>query len=87
MRKLAAAIVAVAAALLGLAAAVPAQELHFVAITHGQANDPFWSVVKNGLEAAAKEVGARVDYRAPEVHDMVKHGQLIDAAVAQRPGC
>jgi simple sugar transport system substrate-binding protein len=85
MKKLAAVIVAVAAALLGQVAVARAQELHFVAITHGQANDPFWSVVKNGLEAGAKEVGARVDYRAPEVHDMVKQAQLIDAAVAQRP--
>jgi simple sugar transport system substrate-binding protein len=54
-------------------------------VTHGQASDPFWSVVKNGLEKAAKDVGAKVNYNAPDTYDMVKMSQLIDAAVAKKP--
>lgn len=56
-----------------------------IVVSHGQANDPFWSVVKNGVDYAAKETGANVSYRAPETFDMVAMGQLIDAAVNQEP--
>ncbi len=56
-----------------------------VVVAHGQANDPFWSVVKNGVETAAKHTGAKVDYRAPETFDMVAMSQMIDAAVNQEP--
>ncbi len=54
-------------------------------VTHGQANDAFWSVVKNGVEAAAKDSGIKVSYRAPETFDMVAMSRLIDAAVNQKP--
>ena len=56
-----------------------------IVVSHGQASDPFWSVVKNGVERAAKDTGANVDYRAPETFDMVAMSQLIDAAVNQEP--
>jgi len=56
-----------------------------VVVTHGQAADPYWSVVKNGVDAAAKTQGANVEYRAPDTFDMVQMAQLIDAAVASWP--
>ena len=56
-----------------------------IVVSHGQANDPFWSVVKNGVEKAAEHTGANVEYRAPETFDMVAMSQLIDAAVNQEP--
>ena len=56
-----------------------------IVVSHGQANDPFWSVVKNGVEQAAKDTGANVEYRAPETFDMVAMSQLIDAAANQEP--
>ncbi len=62
-----------------------AQELRIVVVTHGQASDPFWSVVKNGVEQAAKDMNVKVEYRAPNTFDMVKMSQLIDAAVASKP--
>lgn len=62
-----------------------AQQVRIVVVSHGQASDPFWSVVKNGVDAAAKETGARVEYRSPETFDMVRMSQLIDAAVASKP--
>ncbi len=59
--------------------------LRIVFVTHGQASDPFWSVVQNGAVAAAREMGIRVEYQAPDSFDLVTMAQLIDAAVASRP--
>lgn len=56
-----------------------------IVISHGQASDPFWSVVKNGVEQAGKDTGSKVSYRAPETFDMIAMSQLIDAAVNQEP--
>jgi len=74
---------AIAAA--AIAFAGPALAQNIIVVSHGQANDPFWSVVKNGVEEAAKDTGATVSYRAPETFDMVAMSQLIDAAVNQEP--
>ncbi len=74
---------ALAAATIALAPAAFAADI--IVVSHGQASDPFWSVVKNGVEKAAEHTGANVSYRAPETFDMVAMGQLIDAAVNQEP--
>lgn len=74
---------AAVAALLTLAA--PAMAQNIIVVAHGQANDPFWSVVKNGAAKAGEHTGATVDFRSPEVFDMVAMGQLIDAPVNQQP--
>lgn len=74
-----------AAVAVSLAVAAPAVAQDIIVVSHGQANDPFWSVVKNGVDKAAKDSGATVDYRAPETFDMVAMSQLIDAAVNQEP--
>ena len=60
-------------------------ETNIIVVSHGQANDPFWSVAKNGVAQAAKDTGASVEYRAPETYDMVAMAQMIDAAVNQEP--
>jgi simple sugar transport system substrate-binding protein len=57
-----------------------------VMITHGQAADPYWNIVKNGAEEAARQVGVELDYRAPETFDMLRMAELIDSARNQRPG-
>ncbi|AWM88597.1 sugar ABC transporter substrate-binding protein [Microvirga sp. 17 mud 1-3] len=77
-----------AATAMTFAAAAPAaaqQDTRIIVVSHGQANDPFWSVVKNGVSAAGQDMKVQVDYRAPETFDMVAMGQLIDAAVNQKP--
>jgi len=74
---------AVAAVAMSVASAASAQDI--VVVTHGQANDPFWSVVKNGVDLAAEHTGANVEYRAPETFDMVAMSSLIDAAVNTEP--
>jgi simple sugar transport system substrate-binding protein len=60
-------------------------DLRFVVVTHGQASDPYWSVVQNGVNQAAEDMGVQVDYQAPDTFDMVAMAQLIDAAVASQP--
>lgn len=59
--------------------------IKIIVVSHGQASDPFWSVVKNGVDAAAKDMGVQVDYRAPGTFDMVAMSQLIDQAVTAKP--
>ncbi|MEG3115265.1 sugar ABC transporter substrate-binding protein [Salinicola sp. 4072] len=75
-----------AALMAGTAQAQETQEANrFVMVTHGVPSDPFWSVVKNGAEAAADLVGAELEYRAPSTFDMAKMQQLVQAAVASQP--
>lgn len=56
-----------------------------VMITHGSADDPFWSVAKNGADAAAEDHNVDFQYQAPTEFDMVEMGRLIEAAVARNP--
>ncbi len=60
-------------------------DIRVVVVVHGAAADPFWSVVKNGVDLAASDFGVQVEYRAPDTFDMVLMAQLIDAAVASKP--
>jgi simple sugar transport system substrate-binding protein len=76
---------ATALAVPGILGATGVMAQTIIVVSHGQANDPFWSVVKNGVDYAAEQTGANVSYRAPETFDMVAMGQLIDAAVNQEP--
>jgi len=62
-----------------------AYDLRIVVVTHGQASDPFWSVVQAGASQAGEDLGIEVDYQAPATFDMVQMSQLIDAAVASEP--
>ena len=54
-------------------------------VTHGQATDPFWSVVSNGAKDAAKDLGISFHYQSPQSFDMVTMSQMIDAVVATEP--
>src|SRR5436309_5894472 len=61
--------------------------LKFYVITHGQASDPFWSVVKKGVDQAAKDMGVTAIYKSPAstTFDVVAMSHLIDTAVAAHP--
>jgi simple sugar transport system substrate-binding protein len=61
------------------------RDLRIVVVTHGQASDPFWSVVANGVNQARDDLGIEVEYNAPETFDMPAMAQLIDTAVASDP--
>ncbi len=62
-------------------------DLRFVVVSHGQASDPFWSVVQQGVDQAGEDMGVNVEYQAPQGDDLdvVAMSQLIDAAVASNP--
>src|SRR5215510_381967 len=75
-----------AAAVLTLSAATAtAQETRVVFVTHGQAADQYWSVVKKGMDDAAKTLGVKAEYLAPETFDMPTMVRLLDSAVASKP--
>ena len=71
--------------LLSAVAGMAAAETRVVFVTHGQSGDPYWSVVKNGMDDAAKTLGVKAEYLAPETFDMAKMAQMIDAAAASKP--
>lgn len=56
-----------------------------VFVTHGQAADQYWSVVKHGMDDAAKTLGVNAEYLAPETFDMPAMQKLLDAAIASKP--
>lgn len=56
-----------------------------VLITHGQAADPYWNIVRNGAQEASKQLGVTLEYRAPETFDMIRMAELITSATNQRP--
>lgn len=60
-------------------------EIRIVVVTHGQSSDPFWSVVANGVSAAARDLGVRAEYQAPLRFDMIEMSERISAATAARP--
>lgn len=82
-------VLAATVALLGVtsasAEAKKAEDVRIVFVTHGQANDVYWTVVKNGMLAAAKQLGVKVDYQAPETFDVVRMARMIEAATASAP--
>ena len=60
-------------------------DIRIVMVTHGSASDPFWSVVKNGADQAAKDLGVEFEYRSPETFDVVEIQRNMDAAIASQP--
>ena len=72
-------------AALATAAGAAHDDIRIVVVSHGQASDPFWSVVKNGVDTAQADMGVTVEYLAPDTFDMVRMSQLIEAAVASSP--
>ena len=69
----------------GSVANAQTEPVKIVAISHMATFSDFGNVVRNGAEAAAKEVGVELQYFAPETYDMVWMAQTLDAAVGTRP--
>ncbi len=63
----------------------PAADVKIAVVVHGNSSDAYWSVVKRGVDDAAAETGAQVQYIAPQVFDSVEQARLIEAAVATHP--
>jgi simple sugar transport system substrate-binding protein len=67
-------------------ALVKRSDIKIEVVTHGQAIDGFWGVVRNGVKAGATDMGVTVNYNAPAAEsDMPGMSALIDAAVAKKP--
>jgi simple sugar transport system substrate-binding protein len=67
-------------------ALVKRSDIKIEVVTHGQAIDGFWGVVRNGVKAGASDMGVTVNYNAPaQESDMPGMSALIDAAVAKKP--
>ncbi len=64
---------------------VSALAVDVIVVSHGQANDPFWSVAKNGVDKGCADMGISCKYTAPATFDMVEMAKLIDNAVSQKP--
>ena len=56
-------------------------DITIAVVTHGSAGDAFWDVVKNGAEAAGRDLGVTVNYQSNG--DPAQQSQLIDTAVSQ----
>jgi simple sugar transport system substrate-binding protein len=63
----------------------PSGAVQITVVTHGQASSPFWAIVRNGVEAAARQMDVLVSYRAPDIFSVDRMRTLIDQAVARRP--
>ena len=53
-------------------------------VSHGQASDSFWSIVKKGVDDAGDQTGVAVSYRAPDKYSVDRMRRLIDEAIADR---
>jgi simple sugar transport system substrate-binding protein len=63
----------------------PLHDVRIIVVTHGQASDPFWAVVKKGIDQAARDLGVSVSYESPDTYTATRMATLIDAAVSTRP--
>jgi simple sugar transport system substrate-binding protein len=63
----------------------PSGVVRIAVVTHGQASSPFWAIVRNGVESAARQMDVLVDYQAPDIYSVDKMRDLINRAVASRP--
>ena len=83
VKRLAVAGLVAAAALFGGHAA--AEPMRLAIITHGSGSDAYWSSVKLGVEAAARQMGVSVTYETPPTFDMGRMAKMIEAATASHP--
>ena len=63
----------------------PSGGVRIAVVTHGQASSSFWAIVRNGVEAAARQMDVVVSYRAPDVYSVDRMKAMIDQAIATRP--
>ncbi len=65
--------------------AAPDAAVQIAVVTHGEASSKFWAIVRNGVEAAAREQDVLVNYRAPEVYSLERMKTMVRQAVESRP--
>jgi simple sugar transport system substrate-binding protein len=60
-------------------------QVRIAVVTHGQASSAFWAIVRNGVEAAGRQMDVGITYKAPDVYSLDHMVSLIDQAVASKP--
>ena len=61
------------------------ENVRIAVVTHGQASSAFWAIVKNGVDAAERQMNVSVTYRSPDTFSVARMRDLINAAVDSRP--
>jgi simple sugar transport system substrate-binding protein len=54
-------------------------------VTHGQAFDPFWGLVKKGAQQAAEDFNVALSYQSPSITNPQAQAALITQAAAKKP--
>ena len=86
LRSIAVAALSVAAVAFGASPAMAdPQHPHFVFVSHAPDSDSWWSVIKNALKVAAKQMDVGVDYRNPPTGDLGDMARIIEQASASKP--
>ena len=61
------------------------QSVRIAVVTHGQASSAFWAIVRNGIDAAARQMDVSVTYSSPDTFSVPRMRTLIDEAVDSDP--
>jgi simple sugar transport system substrate-binding protein len=59
--------------------------IRIAVVTHGQASSSFWAIVRNGVDAAARQMNVTTSYDSPDTFNVDRMKTLIDKAVDSRP--
>jgi simple sugar transport system substrate-binding protein len=63
---------------------VPREDIRIEFVTHATP-DPFWSVVQNGVDQAAQDMGVEVNYRELDAYDIPQLQRNLESAIAAEP--
>lgn len=69
----------------GLAQPGQSEKIAVAMVTHGQAMDPFWALVKAGADQAASDFNIDLTYQSPPATDPQAQAKLITDAAAETP--
>ena len=60
-------------------------DVRIAVVTHATASSTFWSVVRNGVDAAARQMRVSVTYKSPDTFSVTRMRDLINDAVDSKP--
>ena len=60
-------------------------EVQIAVVTHATASSTFWSVVRNGVDDAARQMNVSVTYKSPDTFSVERMREFIDQAVDSEP--
>ena len=63
----------------------PDGTVRIAVVTHATASSTFWSVVRKGVDDAARQMNVTVSYKSPDTFSVTRMREFIDQAVDSRP--